>query len=133
MQQMRQSDTAERENIDMYTDKDNKTIGILGTDYNIKFVLEEELEKRNIDGYCDVSTKSIAVGVFVPAEGKLEDLHAHQKKVLRHEIIHAFMYESGLAECSGCVDNWAQNETMVDYFAFQHNKIHAAFEQAGAL
>uniref|UniRef100_UPI004057A15C hypothetical protein n=1 Tax=Acetatifactor sp. TaxID=1872090 RepID=UPI004057A15C len=117
----------------MYTEKDNKKVNILGTDYNIKFVPEEELDERGINGYCDESTKKIVVGAFKPGEEKLEDLHIYQKKVLRHEITHAFLFESGLAECSGRVGSWATNEEMVDWIAHQHNKLHAAFEQAGAL
>ena len=117
----------------MYTERDNKTVSVLGTEYSIKFVPEEELDKRGINGYCDESTKEIVVGIFVPAEGKLADLSTYQKKVLRHEIIHAFFFESGLAECSGSVNSWADNEEMVDWIAHQHNKLHAVFEQAGAL
>ena len=50
-------------------------------------------------------------------------------KVKRHEIIHAFLFESGLAENSA----WAQNEEMVDFFAIQFPKLLKAFETAGAL
>ena len=117
----------------MYTEKDNKIINILGVDYSISFEPEAELDKREINGYCDESVKKIVVGVFEPAEGKLQDLHSFQKKVLRHEIIHAFLFESGLAECSGSVCSWATNEEMVDWIAHQHNKIHKVFEKAGAL
>ena len=116
----------------MYTEKDNKTVNVLGTDYELKFVPEEELT-LDVDGYCDQSIKKIVIGVFVPAEGKLQDLHAYQKKVLRHELIHAFLFESGLAENSRKVDSWATNEEMVDWIAHQHDKLHAAFKQAGAL
>ena len=51
----------------------------------------------------------------------------------RHEIVHAFLLESGLAECSGDTDCWAQNEAMVDWFARQGQKIYAAWLEAGAL
>lgn len=117
----------------MYTEKDNKTVNILGSDYSIKFVPEEVLDERGINGYCDESTKSIVVGIFKPEEGKLEDLDAYQKKVLRHEIVHAFLFESGIGECSGTVDSWATNEEMVDWIARQHNKLHKAYDLAGAL
>lgn len=116
----------------MYTEKDNKTVNVLGTDYSIKFVPDKELlEELGADGACDSSLKLIRVCTM--ESGNLGDLHAYQKKVLKHEIIHAFLYESGLAECSGTVNSWATNEEMVDFFALQHDKIHAAFEKAGAL
>lgn len=117
----------------MYTEKDNKTVNVLGTEYSIKFVPEEELQDIGADGATDHSIKLIKVGIFVPQKCSIADLEVYQLKVLRHELIHAFLYESGLAECSGSVDSWASNETMIDYFAYQHNKIHAVFEKAGAL
>ena len=60
------------------------------------------------------------------------DVKAHMKKVLRHEIVHAFMFESGLAE------NWehkdyGQEETVVDWFAIQGPKIYRAWTEAGAV
>ena len=48
--------------------------------------------------------------------GKLE---LQEKKNLRHEIVHAFLFESGLAENS----EWAYNEEMVDWIAKQGPKI----------
>lgn len=117
----------------MYTEQDNKTVNVLGTDYSIKFVPEEELEEIGADGATDFSVKLIRVGIFVPNKCSLADLEAYQRKVLRHELIHAFLHESGLSECSKDAEHWALNEEMIDYFAQQHNKMHAAFEKAGAL
>lgn len=117
----------------MYTEKDNKTVDVLGTEYSIKFVPEEELAEINADGATDSSVKLIRVGVFVPQKCSLAELEVYQRKVLRHEIVHAFLYESGLAECSCSVESWATNEEMIDWIACQHSKLHAAFEKAGAL
>lgn len=117
----------------MYTELDNKKIRILGTEYDLNFVPEKELEYIGADGATDYSIKTIRIGIFVPQQCSLADLEVYQRKVLRHEIIHAFLYESGLCECSGRVDSWANNETMVDWFAYQHNKIHEVFKEAGAL
>lgn len=51
-------------------------------------------------------------------ENPKEDLKQYQKQVLRHEIIHAFMYESGLeGECK-----W-NTEEMVDWLSIQYNSI----------
>lgn len=115
----------------MYTEKDNKTVSILGTDYTIRFVPDAELQELGAEGACDTSIKLIRVCQM--ESGNLNDLHSYQKKVLKHELIHALLYESGLAECSGRVNSWATNEEMVDFFALQHDKIHAVFEKAGAL
>ena len=117
----------------MYTEKDNKTVNILGSDWAIYFAPEGTGDLKDMDGLADASINCIVVGIFKPQEGSVSDLDAYQKKVLRHEILHAFFYESGLAECSGSTEAWAQNETMIDWIARQHSKIHAVFEKAGAL
>jgi hypothetical protein len=56
------------------------------------------------------------------------------KRTLRHEIIHAFLCESGLAANSVVFsDGWACNEEMVDWFAMQGEKIHDAWEKTNGL
>lgn len=117
----------------MYTEKDNKTVSILGTDYSIKFMPEGVGLLATRDGATDESIKEIIVGIFPATEDSIADLGTYQRKVLRHEIIHAFLFESGLGDCSVSTGAWATNEEMVDWIAKQHNKLHAAFEQAGAL
>lgn len=111
---------------------EKKTVNILGTTYTIM----EQSERDNkllegCDGYCDYTTKEIVVEREI--EGTLRDMEVYIRKVLRHEIVHAFLLESGLAECSGDTECWAQNETMVDWFARQGPKIYTAWLEAGAL
>ena len=109
-----------------------KAIMILGTQYTIKEQSESENEKlKGCDGYCDWTTKEIVVEREM--YGTLGDMDAFVRKVLRHEIVHAFLLESGLHECSGETDAWAQNETMVDWFARVGPKIFAAWKAVGAL
>ena len=52
---------------------------------------------------------------------------------LRHEIVHAFLFESGLAESSFSTDAWAKNEEMIDWIAFTGPKIVAAWQKAGCM
>lgn len=59
----------------------------------------------------------------------VENIEEFKKKVLRHEIIHAFFGESGLRSCS----EYAEDEELVDWIAIQFPKILKAFEQVGAL
>lgn len=59
---------------------------------------------------------------------RMERTINYQKEVIA-SIVHAFLFESGLAENS----EWAQNEEMVDWFACQAPKIYAAFRAAGAI
>jgi hypothetical protein len=54
------------------------------------------------------------------------------RRVVRHEIVHAFLMESGLDESSNPADAWATNEEMVDWFARQGPKIYKAWKEADA-
>lgn len=119
----------------MYKENNNKSVNILGTDYKIVFKpdTDERLRTLQADGYTDTTTKELIIGYFEPDERSMKDLAAYQKKVMRHEIIHAFFYESGLWNNSNDVGSWALNEEMTDWIAIQHSKLHKAFEEAGAL
>lgn len=107
------------------------TINILGAEYTVTLATErDEPRLEGCDGFCDETTKEIVVENYKRnspgSKGKLE---LQEQKNLRHEIIHAFLFESGLAENS----DWAQNEEMVDWFAIQGPKIVKSWEEAGAL
>ena len=109
-----------------------KKINILGSEWTIKKLSEEEDKLlKDCDGYCDWTTKEIVVEK--EEYGTLKDIQKYINKVLRHEITHAFLFESGLAECSGEVDSWAMNETMVDWIARQGQKIYKAWQDADCL
>lgn len=110
----------------------DRKVGVLGVEYTIKEQSENDNELlKGCDGYCDWTTKVIVVEREMV--GNLEDMEAYIRKVLRHEIVHAFLLESGLHESSGGTESWASNETMVDWIARQGQKIHAAWQEAGAL
>ena len=81
----------------------------------------------------DQSIKEIVVGKFEPNEMSIEDLQGYTKKVLRHEIIHAFLYESGLWNNSGNIKNWAQSEELTDWIAIQSPKLFKVFKTVGCI
>ena len=57
-----------------------------------------------------------------------------EEETLRHEIVHAFLNESGLMDSTFAYDGgWSKNEEMVDWLAIQIPKIHKVFEEAGCL
>lgn len=105
-------------------------IDVLGTEYTLK-ESNEGLDPKLVgrDGYCDTSIKECVVDEMndtsPSAKGNLSE---YKKSVKRHELIHAFLYESGLDSCS-----WADNEAMVDWFAIQMPKLVKAFKVAGCL
>ena len=100
-------------------------VTILGTDYEIikDATIEEYSQLRNCDGFTDFSTKKIVIAKFEVDENSIEDLGWYEKKVLRHEIVHAFFFESGLSD--NC--DYAKNEELIDWIASQFGKILCAF------
>lgn len=104
---------------------------ILGTEYelNEKNWRDDELLEDNYNGYCDTSVKKLVVEEMNERKsGQKEDLSYYKKSVKRHEIIHGFLYESGLDTCCGWVC-----EEMVDWLAIQFPKLQKAFEEAGCV
>ena len=112
----------------------NKEVNVLGTTYTIIFgTCEEFKELKDIDGYTDTSTHTIIVDDMSMADGQIgskKDLIEYRKEVVRHELIHAFLNESGLANNTLNSENWANNEEMVDWIALQFPKIYKAFVEA---
>lgn len=109
-----------------------KSVNILGTEYKILIIEENDYRYgKEADGWCDTQAKEILLFNYKQSMDSVRDLVAYQKKVLRHEIVHAFLYESGLHSCSAECANWAQNEEMVDWVAIQAPKLHKAFKEAG--
>ena len=114
--------------------KEPKVINVLGTDIRILFRKEKDDPKlESCVGYFDSSKGWIIVKILEPDAMSLGNLDKYQKEILRHEIVHAFLYESGLDACSNQVTNWASNEEMVDWFARMGERIYRAWKDAGAL
>lgn len=108
-------------------------INILGTEYKITMCHDSEDPRMvDADGFCDETTQEIFAETYGedPTEtNSQKNLSVQSKKVVRHEIVHAFLHESGLAENSF----WAQNEELVDWIAIQGPKIWKAWQEAGAV
>lgn len=102
-------------------------INILGTEYDLCIGTEKEYPKlKDKDGLCDTSTKKIIVRDMEDQKDdpdSLEDLETYKRKVIRHEIIHAMFYESGLS-------NEYNDETLVDWIAIQAPKLFTAFNES---
>lgn len=106
---------------------------ILGSEWSVKFGSKKEYPNlTNVDGYTDLSIREIVVNDMKASQGQIgikADLESYQKQVVRHEIIHAFLLESGLDSNSNSADSWAVNEKMVDWFAIQLPKIFKVFNE----
>ena len=105
-------------------------VNVLGTEYTIiKNAIESEYPKLiDRNGYTDFSIKKIVLRKYEEDNDSVEDLTKVENKVLRHEIIHAFLYESGLHNAS-----WAIEEEMVDWIALQFEKMLDVFRKIDAL
>jgi hypothetical protein len=109
-----------------------KIVHILGTEYKILIIEEGDYRySREADGWCDTSAKEILLYNYKQSVHSVKDLVAYQKQVLRHEIVHAFLFESGLWASSLNGNCWAKNEEMVDWIAIQEPKLNKAFKEAG--
>lgn len=108
--------------------KDMK-LNILGTEYDYRETTSrEDPYLCSKDGYCDSFAKIITIEVGHNWSGPdtVKDHEALYRKIRRHEVIHAFFCESGL-------DEYSDNELLVDWLAVQFPKLMKAFEEVGAL
>ena len=107
-------------------------IDVLGTEYTISIVpVKDDSFLERCDGYCDKTSKKIVVK-DKDDSCELDDWEVYKKTCLRHEIVHAFLFESGLHQ-NFHHDEWGHEETMVDWIATQFPKMLKAFKDADAL
>ena len=107
------------------------SVNILGTQYKIRIIEESDRCSECGDGLTDFSTKEIKLLRLKQEPMSMADLKKYQKLVLRHEIIHAFLFESGLNSSSHLAGAFALDEELVDWIAIQSPKIWRAFKEAG--
>lgn len=113
-----------------------RKVNILGTEYSVFVDAFDcpELKAKNCSGYCTFMAKEIHIEDYSTDEdwkNETEEIRKAQSDVvLRHEITHAFLFESGLAQNTNGVESWAMNEEMVDWLAIQFPKLLKAFKEA---
>ena len=108
---------------------------VLGTEYKIYLDVPEDADSflDTCNGYCDKTVKRIVV-VAERAENELADWGAFRRLCLRHELIHAFLYESGHdANTQWDIPGDEHPEQMVEWVAVQFPKMLKVFQQVGAL
>ena len=113
----------------------NCKVNVLGTEYTIEFKEENEDKMfSNSNGYCDYTGKRIVVLANQRKDDDADDWEIEKKRIIRHELTHAFLCESGLIGNTYCVNNgWAKNEEMVDWFAIQSPKMFKVFQELNVL
>ena len=113
------------------TGRPMELVSVLGTYYRIQTrTPDEDVRMADKNGLTDPSTKRILINDFSqvreedPADA-LDNQVWFRDQVLRHEIIHAFLTESG------CADVFWHTEDMVNWLAYMAPALHVAFVDAG--
>lgn len=107
-------------------------VNVLGTEYEIVEVDQssDPMLKDNA-GYCDGSVKKITLDNMESEKKEInsvKNMDLFKRDTMRHELVHAFMNESGLtSEC-----RW-NSEEMVDWVALQFPKMMKAMIESGCL
>lgn len=105
-------------------------VTILGTTY--KIIWDDAGKDPKLEdalGYCELWAKEIHIDTQDKSGDKglvIGYAEALRNKVVRHEIVHAFLQESGLGSRS-------LDEELVDWIAIQLPKIAAAVESLGVM
>lgn len=93
----------------------NKTVSILGEDYVVKFEnTRTESVLKDADGECRWYKKEIVI------DDELEEKE-HKEFVIKHEILHAFLAESGLRK-------YREDEDIINWIAWNFEKIQKVLE-----
>lgn len=108
-------------------------INVLGTEYTVETANAiDDSRLETLGGYCDPTVKKCVVNDFSKEKSNtlsVSDMSELIKCNTRHELVHAFLFESGLdSECF-----WAMSEEMIDWIANQGLKIYKAWQDAGAV
>ena len=108
-------------------------INILGSEWSIDYKTPEtDGALSNARGYTNYASRRIVINMSSNSFSTADAYVFYLKKVLRHEIIHAFLFESGLGENFEHRKR-GHEETIVDWFALQFPKIYQAFREADCL
>ena len=102
-------------------------VNVLGTEYEI--ITDDSIVYKGVDGICKSYDKEIVIrskGEMLGSEDSEAIKELRYKEVLRHELIHAFFDESGL-------DDYSNNEQLVNWIAAQFPKMLKAFIEAGCV
>lgn len=117
-----------------------QTISILGQEYRIeihKWNDDTTLHENSWACYCCADSPLIVLADYDDEKhfnfNNEVEKDNYAKSCLRHEIIHAFLNESGLKDSTSSSDIWSRNEEMVDWLAIQFPKIAKVYEQLGIL
>lgn len=112
-------------------------LGSTWTFTTLDFKDDEYMLKKNLNGYCNYGKREIVIANLATIPGyegePYSSLEKIRKETIRHEVIHCYLFESGLKDSSLPVEAWAMNEEMIDWFAIQAPKIVATWTELQAM
>lgn len=104
-------------------------VNILGTEYKIRH--ETEKENPNLSdasGLCEWWSKELLLDFSDLSDSQtMRNIDEYKKKVLRHEMLHAFFFEAGHEK------DWGRDEDLVNSLAVLMPKIVKAMQEARCL
>lgn len=108
-----------------------KEINILGTTYK----LYENIDPKEFPEGMAALTQFYSKSIKIIDYNKIDSDHSIEqvKQTIRHELVHAFLFESGLASNSFQNGAWAENEEIVDWIAHQTPKMFKLFKELDLL
>lgn len=109
---------------------EGKTVNILGTTYTLREQSSDDNPKmKDSSGLCETYSKELIIDPIKDEPDNYSNIDAYKRRVVRHELVHAFFDESGLrGECK-----YAVNEELVDWIAIQLPKLTKACQELGVL
>lgn len=143
-----ENDSCSNTNMDMNMQDDETThtepngsavVNILGTKYSITMYSDDlfsrctNTEIGECGGICNSFLKEIYIAERDTEQERKSTRAEMVKLSLRHEIVHAFLFESGMDENSNPSEAWGTNEEMVEWFSTQGPKIYQAWREANAI
>ena len=99
----------------------NMKITILDTEYKIE---KCKLNSKHLENKYDGTTEYASQKIYISEELKGREY----RETMRHEIIHAFLLESGLYTEMSHPEN-GHDEQMIDWIAIQYPKIKKVFHE----
>lgn len=102
-------------------DKYSFKVDILGNTWTVKTATESmEPRLQGCDAFTDWTEKLMCFETGV--HGNIGDMKKYLRKLVRHEVIHAFLFESGLGDSMEHRE-FGHEETTVDWFAYHADRI----------
>lgn len=108
-------------------------VNVMGTTYSVeRKTVKEDPALKEFAGRCDTTSKKIVVeSDYSDADCPFENPEEYIKRTIRHELLHAFMDESGLTRAG--TNAWAHDEGCLEWISMQFPKLLAAFQEVGAI